>query len=200
MHAAGRSPGNGERTTASAPRRVGVTSSHQARGAIVALAVGVVVGACADGGTVPDAAPAPASCTYEDGIDGEPPFCLQFCGSDYIMGDAYCAAGSWVCDSGVPISECSTPCSGPPYPGERCGERGFVCQPDQYDYERCPELMCVTCYGFRPTEHPTCSCACVDQDCPDRSSACPPIVACRRPRANEPAALPATSRSAIRRR
>jgi hypothetical protein len=97
------------------------------------------------------------------GCEGNAPFCVEFCGSDYLPGQAACVDGKWKCPAPwVLIKDCPpNTCWGPPTPGEVCGPDGWECKPDQNAWELCPDLMCPECTAFEgPKVVGWCACSC----------------------------------------
>jgi hypothetical protein len=102
-----------------------------------------------------DSGPPPLDCG-EKGL-----VCVQFCGSDVVLG-AECTASGWQCPDGmINLADCPEgTCSNAPIQCMECKSDVYTCAPDLC-IDACPEVMCQSCPpGGEPITTPTCSCSC----------------------------------------
>jgi len=90
------------------------------------------------------------------------PMCAAACGGDYLLGQAVCEGGAWVCHEGVLMDDCPPgTCWGMPEAGEVCDD-GWKCHPERTGaFAYCPAVACLECDGFDgPVLQEGCLCAC----------------------------------------
>ena len=119
------------------------------------------------GDTAPDVPDVPDGLeVYDEDVSGCPgdsaPMCAAACGGDYLLGQAVCEGGAWVCHEGVLMDDCPPgTCWGMPEAGEVCDD-GWKCHPERTGaFALCPQVACLECDGFEgPVLQEGCLCAC----------------------------------------
>jgi hypothetical protein len=132
------------------------------------LALLFLLGACADRslGTGEDPQDPKKIDDPVIGCDGSAPYCVDFCGSDWLQAQATCKNDDWVCPAPLRrIDQCPpNTCWGPPASdAEICGPSGWECHPTMNDFETCPDFLCPECTGFEgPAKVGECTCDCTN--------------------------------------